>query len=77
MINYLLSILLMILLQTKKKDENDNNKEYKSQPKVGLESVDNVIRIVNDPPRGLVFDKKALSVLRLLNQKFCAIKQIV
>ncbi|CAG8646875.1 10581_t:CDS:1, partial [Paraglomus brasilianum] len=36
--------------------------------KAALESVDNLTRFVNDPPSG--FDRKALSVLRLLKSQF-------
>ena len=57
--------------QNNEEDEEEINKEYESQPiislKAALESVDNLMRFVNDPPSG--FDKKALSVLRLLKSE--------
>jgi hypothetical protein len=61
---------IIATVQNEEEYENDSDNEYESQPiisvKVALESVDNLMQFVNDPPSGLVFDRKALSVLRLL-----------
>ena len=44
--------------QNNEEDEEEINKEYESQPiislKAALESVDNLMRFVNDPPSGFV-----------------------
>ena len=60
---------IIATVQNEEEYENNSDNEYESQPiisvKVALESVDNLMRFVNDPPSGLVFDRKALSVLRL------------
>ena len=37
--------------------------------KTALTSVDNLMRFVNDPPSGFVFNKEALSVLRSLKSE--------
>ena len=54
-------------------DKEKSDKEYVPQSmislKTALTSVDNLMRFVNDPPSGFVFNKKALSVLRSLKSE--------
>jgi len=56
-----------------KEDKEKSDKEYEPQPmislKTALTSVDNLMRFVNDPPSGFVFNKKALPVLRSLKSE--------
>jgi len=66
-IDYLLNVLLMmILLQPYRTRKNTKMTVITSTSPSLKSSVDNLMRFVNDPPSGLVFDRKALSVLRLL-----------
>jgi len=54
------------------KDEDDE-KAAEPQPdislKLALESVDNLLQFVSNPPKELLFDLKTVSILRLLRSK--------
>ena len=53
--------------------EGDDEKAAEPQPnislKLALESVDNLLQFISNPPKELLFDLKTLSILRILRSK--------
>ena len=51
----------------------DDEKAVEPQPnislKLALESVDNLLQFISNPPKELLFDLKTLSILRILRSK--------
>ena len=61
------------ILATVQEKEGDNEKAAEPQPNISLklvlESVDNLLQFIGNPPKELLFDPKTLSILRILRSK--------
>ena len=61
------------ILATVQEKEGDDEKAAEPQPNISLklvlESVDNPLQFIRNPPKKLLFDPKTLSILRILRSK--------